>query len=261
MLPLQKFSPQLITFLFFLPVSLLSLCHATWGSGSYQQFSLLPCRDCKGSGWRKLLLRDEIELRSSEPLANVSWRGLFSAFCSLSDVLLVNLTALERKWQKSSFCLSLTNRQSGRAGRCIATDGKTSIWRHWNKIEQSQRAIVKDRDFRQLCSVVAWIMLKNSVLLLLQWNCWVLTNMSLNCLFLLPLTELFFNNSDKFSLHFCTGIIKLRDYSPKVWDHVASIMSVSKTFLCCSSRSIGSAAVCEQKRGNIDREAQHLLLH
>lgn len=58
-------------------------------------------------------MRDEEELRNSEPLANVSWRGLFSAFYSLSDVLLVNLTALERKWQKSSFCLSLANSQVG----------------------------------------------------------------------------------------------------------------------------------------------------
>lgn len=54
---LQEFSPQLMTFPFFLPVSPLSLCHFTCGSGSYQQFSLLLCRDCKALGWRKLLLR------------------------------------------------------------------------------------------------------------------------------------------------------------------------------------------------------------
>lgn len=115
-------------------------------------------------------------------------------------------------------------------------------------------------ELRQLCSMVTRIMLKNSFLLLLQWNHWVLTNTSFNSLFLLPLTELFFNNSDKFSLYFCTGIIELWDYSPKVLDRVASIMSASKTFLCCSSRSRGSAVVCEQKRSNIGRETQHLLL-
>lgn len=152
-----------LTFPFFLPVSLLSLCHVSWGSGSYQQFSLLSCRDCKASGWRKLLLRDEEELRSSEPLVNVSWRGLFSAFYSLLNVLLVSLTALERKWQKSSFEFfePQFDKQSGRAEGCIATDEKTSIWRHWNKVEQSQSPIIKDRDFRLLCSVVTWIMLKN----------------------------------------------------------------------------------------------------
>lgn len=189
--------------------------------------------------------------------------------CELERALLSFLLVLRRAscqshsfWEKvaEELFLSQFDKQTVRAKGCIATDEKTSIWRHWNKVEQSQSMIVKDKGFRQLCSLVTWIMLKNSFLLLLQWNRWVLTNMSFNCLFLLPLTELFFNNSDKFSLHFCTGIIKLWDYSPKVWDRVASITCVSKTFLCCSSRSIGSAVVCEQKRGNIGREKQHLLL-
>lgn len=53
--------------------------------------------------WRKLLLREEEKPRSSEALANVSWRGLFSALCLFSDVLLFSLAALGRNRQKGLF--------------------------------------------------------------------------------------------------------------------------------------------------------------
>lgn len=97
-----------------LPVPLFPLCHSTCGSGSYHQLSLLPHGDPEFSGWKKLLLRDEEELGSSEPLANESWRGLFSALCLLSDALLDSLAALGRKWQKGFFYLNLAGKQSGR---------------------------------------------------------------------------------------------------------------------------------------------------
>lgn len=82
----------------------------------------------------------------------------------LSFLLVVRCTSCQShsSWEKAAEELFLhqLGKQTGRAEGCIATDWETRIWSHWNKVEQSQRAIVKDTDFRQLCSVVTWMMLK-----------------------------------------------------------------------------------------------------
>lgn len=100
------------------------------------------------------------------------------------------------------------------------------VWCHHSQTAQSQRLTVRETSG----SFVLWLMLENRLLPLSYYKCWALTNASFSFPFLLSLTELSLNKSNKFSL----GAAFLYwdnwnlNYSHKLLDSAVSIMSIRK---------------------------------